>query len=241
MPLRGLILSAKGVEASTSHRWDLDGPGSFARSGTGTFVDLQPPNGGWPVGSYTATLTKPGSTEPSATDQVTFTVVTDADNDGVPKTVEDACLGGGDNDPTNADDDQDNDGIPNVNDPQPCTAATFYTAIVDVNPDPLPTGSSGSPITAYVRVPGRNVAQVLASSVRITRIADEDVSTNNNFMNTGWTVSNGVGTAKFDRQKVVQFLAARNIHNRVVSITVRGSSGAPTWSFEGSDAVFIQG
>ena len=63
IPLRGLILSAKGVEASSSHRWDVDGPGTFARSGTGTIIDLQPPNGGWPAGSYTATLTKPGSTE----------------------------------------------------------------------------------------------------------------------------------------------------------------------------------
>ena len=93
----------------------------------------------------------------------------------------------------------------------------------------------------YVRVPGRNVAQVLASSVRITRIADEDVSANNNFRNTAWTISGGVGTAKFDRQKLIQFLASRDIHNQVVTITVGGRSGAPPWSFEGSDTVFIQG
>ena len=116
---------------------------------------------------------------------MTFSVVTDADNDGVPKTVEDSCLGGGDDDPTNADDDRDNDGLPNVNDPQPCVAASSYTAIVEINPDPLPAGSSGSPVTAYVRVPGRNVAQILASSVRITRIADQDVSTNNDFRTSG--------------------------------------------------------
>ena len=88
----------------------------------------------------------------------------------------------------------------------------------------------------YVRVPGRNVAQVLASSVRITRIADQDVSTNNDFLNTAWTISNGVGTAKFDRQKLIQYLGQRNIHDRVISITVggrrparrRGPSRAPT-------------
>jgi Right handed beta helix region len=240
IPLRGLILNAEGVLAGSAHQWEVDGPGTFTRSGTGTIVDLQPPSGGWPAGSYEATLTTPGGGG-SGTDTVNFTVLTDADNDGVPKTIEDSCLGGGDDDPTNADDDKDNDGLPNVNDPQPCVAATSYTAIVEINPDPLPTGSSGSPITAFVRVPGRNIAQVLASSVRITRIADQDVSTNNDFRNTAWTISGGVGTAKFDRQKLIQHLAARNIHNSLVSITVSGRSGAPPWNFEGSDTIFVQG
>jgi hypothetical protein len=96
-------------------------------------------------------------------------------------------------------------------------------------------------VTATVRVPGKNIAQVLASTVRITRIADLDVSTNNDFRNIGWTISGGVGTAKFDRQKLIQHLAQRNIHNRLVTITVGGRSGAPPWSFEGSDTIFIQG
>jgi Periplasmic copper-binding protein (NosD) len=240
IPLRGLILNAEGVLAGSVHQWDVDGPGTFTRSGTGTIVDLQPPSGGWPAGSYQATLTTPGGGA-SGTATVDFTVLTDEDNDGIPKTVEDSCLGGGDDDPTNADDDKDNDGLPNVNDPQPCVAATSYTAIVEITPDPLPTGSSGNPVTASVRVPGRNIAQVLASSVRITRIADQDVSTNNDFRNIAWTVSGGVGTAKFDRQKLIQHLAARNIHNSLVSITVSGRSGAPVWSFEGSDTIFVQG
>ena len=105
----------------------------------------------------------------------------------------------------------------------------------------MPTGSSGNPITAYVRVLGRNVTQVAAANVRITRIADFDVSTNNSFRATAWTVSNGVGTAKFDRQTVVQFLAAHNIHNQVISITVRVGPSPPAWSAEGLDTVLVQG
>jgi CSLREA domain-containing protein len=242
VPLRGLVLNAQGVVGSGAHEWSLSGPG-ITRSGTGPIVDLQPPTGGWPVGSYTATLEKSGSTGPAERDSVTFNIVADADNDGIPASVESSsCFGtGGDNDPTNAYGDQDADGIPNVDDPQPCTPASSYTAIVDVNPDPLPTGSSGSPITANVRVPGRNVSQVLGSSVRITGIAGIAVSSNNDLKSTNWTVSNGVGTAKFDRQKIVQYLATNGIHNRVISITIGGtSSGSPPWSFSGSDSVFVK-
>lgn len=241
IPLRGSIRSAEGELPGSELRWTVDVPDTttdIVVPGK-NIVDLQPPqSGGWPNGTYTATLTKPGSTESSATDSVTFTVLTDADNDGIPKTVEDSCLGGGDDDPLNADDDQDGDGIANANDPQPCVAATSYTAIIEFNPDPFPTLSTGNVVTVYVRVPGRNVGQVLSGSVRITRIADKPVS---NFPNIAWTVSGGVGTAKFDRQKLIQFLALNNIHNRFITVTVVGSSGAPAWSFEGSDTFFVQG
>ena len=165
---------------------------------------------------------------------VTFSVVTDADNDGVPKTVEDSCLGGGDDDPTNADDDRDNDGLPNVNDPQPCVAASSYTAIVEINPDPLPAGSSGSPVTAYVRVPGQrrpdsgferaHHANRGSGRVDEQRLPERRVDD-----------LRRCGTAKFDRQKLIQHLASRNIHNSLVSITVSRRSGAPVWAFEGSD------
>jgi hypothetical protein len=242
IPLRGSIRNADGELAGSALQWTLTGPG-ISRSGTGPIVDQQPPqSGGWPNGTYTATLTTAGGGT-SGTDSVTFSVLTDEDNDGIPASVESQpCFGAGaDNDPTNAFLDNDNDGLVNASDPQPCVPATSYSAIIDFNPDPLPTGSSGNTITVYVRVPGRNIAQVLASSVRITRIADEDVSTDPRFLNIGWTISNGVGTAKFDRQKLVMYLASRNIHNRVITVTVGGRSSPPVWTFEGSDTTFVQG
>lgn len=243
IPLRGSIRNAEAELTGATLEWAVDGPGTFARSGTGTIVDLQPPNGGWPAGAYIATFSTPGGGS-AATDIVNFTVLADADNDGIAANVESqSCFGAGaDNDPLNADDDSDGDGIANANDPQPCVPATSYTAIADFNPDPFPTPSSGTTVTVEVRVPGRNVAQVLASSVRITRIADEDVSTDPRFANIAWSVTKqGVGIAKFDRQKLIQYLAGRDIHNRVITITVAGRSGAPPWSFEGSDTTFVQG
>ena len=244
IPLRGSVRNADGELDGSALQWTLTGPG-ISMSGTGPIVDQQPPaSGGWPNGTYTATLTTPGA-GPGGTDTVTFNVLTDADNDGMSASVESQpCFGAdADNDPLNAYDDSDNDGLVNASDPQPCVPATSYTAIVDFNPDPLPTGSSGNTVTVEVRVPGRNIAQVLPSSVRITRIADQDVSsTDPRFANIGWTVKSGVGIAKFDRLKLVQYLASRNIRNRVISITVAGGkSSAPAWSFEGSDTTFVQG
>src|SRR5205807_8990767 len=121
IPLRGSIFNAQGVLGSSAHQWTLSGPG-VSRSGSGPIVDLSPPTGGWPSGSYTATLTT-ASGGASGTDTVHFTVVTDADNDGIPASVESqSCFGtGGDSDPTNAYADQDGDGIPNVDDSAPCT------------------------------------------------------------------------------------------------------------------------
>ena len=82
IPLRGTIRNAEGELAGNLLQWTLAGPGiSITR--TGTIVDLQPPpNGGWPNGTYTATLTTTGPGA-NGTDTVTFNVRTDNDNDGM--------------------------------------------------------------------------------------------------------------------------------------------------------------
>ena len=178
IPLRGSIRNAEIELAGGQLLWTLNGPG-ITRSGTGTILDLQPPQppfNGWPNGSYTATLTTTGA-GPSGTDTVTFNVRTDSDNDGMSSTTESqVCFGtNADNDPLNGDDDSDNDGIPNADDPQPCAAASSYNAIIDFNPDPFPTPSNGNTVTVSVRVPGRNVGLVLSNTVRITNFAGESI------------------------------------------------------------------
>ena len=241
IPLRGDARDGNGPLADSALSWSVTGPG-ISRAAAGRIVDLSPPqSGGWPAGSYTATLSATSGSQ-TKTASVTFTIVTDADNDGIPATVESqACFRSGDDDPLNAFVDYDGDGLVNANDPQPCTPAATSTAIVDFNPDPLPMPSSGTTVTVDVRVPGRSLAQILASSVRLTRIADADVSNDPRFQNIAWTIMNGVGTAKFDRQKLLQYLQSRNLHNRVITLTIAGRSGAPAWSFEGSDTTLVQG
>ena len=242
IPLRGSVRDPDGELLDSQLHWTVTGP-NVNRTATGHQIDLNPPaGGGWPSGSYTATLVGTNTAGKSGTATATFTVKTDADNDGMPVDVESqSCFTTGDNDPLNAFSDYDGDGIPNSVDPQACTPATSYTATADFNPDPLPVTSTGNTVTVEIRIPGRNVAQVMGSSVRITQIADDDVSRDPQFATIAWTVMNGVGIAKFDRQKLIQYLAGRNIHNRTISITVAGGSGAPRWTFQGIDTTFVQG
>jgi hypothetical protein len=242
IPLRGSARNSAGELPDSGLQWSLMGPG-VTRSGSGHQLDLSPntnTGGKWPSGNYTITLTATAAGK-SASASVQMIVKTDADNDGIPADAE-ACIAGGDSDPLNAFGDADGDGIPNQSDPQPCVPATSYTASESFNPNPLPMTSTGSPVTVYIRLPSRNLAQILPSSVRITAIAGEDVSTDPRFASTAWSVSGGVGTAKFDRQKLFQYLSANDIHNRAISISVSGrSSTLPQWSFDGFDTTFVQG
>ena len=72
-------------------------------------------------------LTATDSASNVTTSSVSITIVADADNDGVPASSENGCLGGSDTNPMDAYADKDADGIPNVDDPQPCTAQTGRT------------------------------------------------------------------------------------------------------------------
>jgi hypothetical protein len=173
---------------------------------------------------------------------VTFTILADADNDGVPRELEVGCAGSSD---TDAEDayygDADGDGIPNADDVTtaggPCTAATSYQATVDVKPDTIVTSSTSSPVSASISMPFRDLLAVEPSSVRIRRIEGLDVSDDPRFVATGWTVTGGVATATFDRAKVNEYLRSEGILNRKATFTIGGTSTDGTWSFEGTDQV----
>jgi Tol biopolymer transport system component len=234
IPLRG---SAKDPEDGElpdgALSWTLDG----ADVGTGPVLDLQPPGGGWDPGNHTATLTATDSAGASTSASVSFTILGDADNDGVTTSLESGCAGTSDTDPTDGYADTDDDGIGNGDDVTtaggPCTAATSYSAVVNVTPDFLDRDNDGgNPVQARITVPFQTAAAVVPSSVRISRIGgvDADITA------TSVTVSGDVATASFSRTEVNAFLRAQGPNAERVPFVVTGT-GTGGWTFEGTDTV----
>jgi hypothetical protein len=181
---------------------------------------------------------------------VPFHVLADADHDGIPAATEtqmqQTCgpsqppTYNPDNDPTNAFADYDHDGIPNANDPAPCTPAASYTANIDLNPKSLNTGSTGVPVTAYIRLPARDLRQLTTSTVKITKIGSRDVTIPNSGVTvTGTFGVDQVATAKFDRGAVIAALRANGVAvGERVYLTITGS-GTGGWSFSGTDSTLV--
>lgn len=214
-------------------QWSMSGHGNV---GTGTTIDLSPAAGGWDPGTYTITLTATDSTGKTAKATSTIQILADSDNDGLSASEESqGCFAsGGDSDPSNAYADNDQDGIPNVDDPEPCKAASDYNATVRFSVDQLSLSSTATTLTATVRVPYRNLSQVVPSSVRISKVGGKDVSGDARFQNIGWSVNAGTGTAVFDRQKIIQYLKSEGLTG-TVWFTISGKSLSPAWSFDGAD------
>jgi CSLREA domain-containing protein len=239
IPLKGLALDAE--DGTLTPQWRLlDSSNAVVRTGSGTTKDLSPGTNGWAPGTYTVELsaTDSGSPAKSTTSTVSITILADADNDGQAASTESGCLGGSDTDPLDAFGDKDGDGIPNEDDPAPCTAQTgAYTAVMTFQPNPFPIPSSGNTVNVTVQVPYRVLGQVQSSSVVISRINNNPVT----FRNISWKVTNNVGQALFDRQALITYLMSHNIHNRTVAFTIVGSSLAPPWSFTGVATTVVSG
>ena len=116
--------------------------------------------------------------------------------------------------------------------PTRCEPATTYNAIVDFNPNDLNLGSSGTPVTISIQTPGRNIRDIDGPSVRIV----EASGATTNLENMGWSVSGAVGTAKFARKPLTDFLKANHVTTGTIWIVVSGSSTTiPAWTFTGRD------
>ncbi len=268
VPLNGLVEDPDvGVLPGSAVSWTVSGQG-INFTATGKNVDVAPrnsggPSGGWTPGTYNVTLTAT-SEGVTATATSSFTVVGDADNDGLSTTVESqSCFGtGGDSDPLNAWADADGDGIPNAEDVYtsggPCGASTFesVTAIGTFDPATFNVPSNGNYVTMSARASGRDMTEIVGGTVRLTRIrgatgAGFDVSANPDFQNVTWDVVNNVGYAKFDRQKLIAFLQANKLVNQRVTFTMEGrSSGVvnrtpggaprPPWHFTATASTLAQ-
>jgi hypothetical protein len=88
--------------------------------------------------------------------------------------------------------------------------------------------TSGTPITVKVRVPFRNVGQIVPSSVRITKITYVDA--NGDFAEAqldqrtvSWSATGAEALAKFDRQTFIGTLNRLGIANQTIMVEVGGA------------------
>jgi hypothetical protein len=239
-----------GVLPGSQLSWYLSGPAYASETlvGSGNSLTLKAPNGfEWPTGTYTVRLVATDFEGNSAEVAAPAVIKVDDDNDGIAFEDEQCYAGASDptpdNNPGNAWGDADGDGYLNVDDDAACVPATKYNAWADFDPNTLYVPSSGNPVTFYVKSSQRDLTQVLGSSVRISRISGAPVTadpTNPNAFDgssTSWQVVNGVGVAKFDRQKLTAWLSERGLVGRFVEfrITGQGTTGTTTWTFSGQD------
>ncbi len=248
VPARGSGWDAEdGTLPAAQLQWQLSGPGGSSATGSGAIVDFSPEAGGWfPLGDYTLTLTVTDAAGNSDSAMRAFTVVGDADNDGLTDaeeslpciTFEPEFLSAA-NDPLNAFRDDDGDGLVNVDDPAPCTAASEYEAFVEFDPIGMALGSNGV-VTARVSIPNRNASDV--STAYVKSINGIDVSGNALFRARQWNVARGtnLGQAKIDRTPLNTFFTAHDIANQSVRIVIAGSGGNGTWTFEGVGTLLVR-
>ncbi len=234
-----------GTKLTWSSPTDATHPTSlFTGTRTGEKVLLTPTgSSGWAPGTYLIRLTATDfDGHLSAAVTTSVEILADADHDGLSATYESqSCFPpGSDNDPSTPGTDLDVDGIQTGNEfntPNgPCVPEDSYNAIIDWDPDDLQRNTSGTPITVKVKVPYRDVGQIVPSSVRITKITYVDA--NGDFAEArpdqpaaSWSAKGGEAMAKFDRQTFIRTLNALGIANQTIMVEVGGAfSDGKQWT-----------
>jgi CSLREA domain-containing protein len=231
----------EGALTGTKLTWSS--PTLFTGTRTGEKVLLTPPASGWTPGTYLIRLTATDSDgNPSAETVTSVEILADNDHDGLSATFESqSCFpADSDNDPSTPGNDLDGDGIPTGNELNtangPCMAEDTYNAIIDWDPDNLQRMTSGTPISVKVKVPYRDVGQIVPSSVKITKITYVDANgdfaeANPNQPAISWSATGAEALAKFDRQTFIRTLNRLRIANQTIMVEVGGAfSDGTEWT-----------
>lgn len=184
-------------------RWTIDG----SAAGTGPQIAFKT---GLAVGSHSIALEVTDSNGTPAIKTVTITSVADADGDLLTADQEaalDACkptgAPAGESDPTNGSKDWDGDGIPNRDDPAPCTPSPIQgLGLFARNPFKL-SGTDNFSVSGIL-VPGVDLGLATPSSVQLAEIAGQPI---NPIANSGWLALNQIGAALFSHSAVATALA----------------------------------
>lgn len=230
------------VDSDASFTWTIGGD----PVGSGMALDVAPAGGSWPLGELPVSVSVEDAQGRTAAVGVTVQIVPDADNDGMPAAFENAIQTGcggtvnGDATPTNAWDDTDADGISNIDEQHsstgPCTAQSSYPALIDFSPDQLVVSGRGKTVTAAVTIAGRPIADVIASSVRMTVLDGVELDP---ALTATWTVRKGVGKATFNRARLVSILQGQGSVGRRVPLVIEGAA-VGGWTFRGSDTTYVK-
>jgi hypothetical protein len=201
----------------TNLQWSLAGP-SFPvqpQLAVGQTASLTPPIGGYQPGGYTLTLRAlDASGSVIATATRLFTVLADADGDGIPDSAElQTCYApNAVTDPSNALQDSDGDGEANIMDAQPCT--TTNSVAVQFNPTSFYKASSGNNVKMTLTGSKIDLTTLRQSDIYITNIAGYATSnltgSATSLPATSWVVTSPTSaTATFDRTATAQVLSMR--------------------------------
>jgi hypothetical protein len=187
-------------------------------------------------------------------------VLADSDRDGLSDDYEStfaSCLGENPvTNPENASDDPDGDGIPNreeiYNDAGPCVdSAVSYSPTIRFDPMTLFIPSAGQTVTVFVTqdhgIPP--LTSVTPGSVRLISIEGKnlqgvnvvrDVSGEAFSDNRSWSVTGTLGTAKFDRQSLNNYIRDNFSLNQTLKFEIVGASSNPPFNFTGFPTTFAK-
>ena len=245
----------QGQLPDSSLTWYLSGPGIADPTvpvGNGQSVQVPPQGGhpcGWTPGAYVATLEVTDADGNVSSTSSAFNVLQDCDNDTMPSP--EPC-GFSDADNRDAVGDFDGDGVPNNQDQDPCVGKFLVTGDFEPNTFNVPSVGGNLSASMSFQLSKRNLSEITdRTKIRIVEIDGMDVTdptvggNQQRWFATAWSVTTKgtkTGTAKFDRQALIDFIYHEHgITDRFVTIVVEAvSSKSPVYVVRATDRTYVQ-